>query len=80
MIWYLILSIVLQQIEGNIIEPKMMGDRMGLPVLWVLFGVLVGGGFFGVIGMLVGVPLVAIAYSLMQALIESRLVKKQVEV
>ena len=59
---------------------KLMGDRMGLPVLWVLFGVLVGGGFFGILGMLIGVPLLAIIYSLTQALIESRLLKKQVDV
>ncbi len=80
MIWFLLFSVVLQQVEGNIIEPKMMGDRMGLPILWVLFGVLVGGGFFGAIGMLIGVPVVAIAYSLMQAFIESRLIKREVDV
>jgi predicted PurR-regulated permease PerM len=79
-IWYIILAIVMQQIEGNLVEPKLMGDRMGLPVLWVLFGVLAGGGFFGILGMLIGVPLLAIIYSLMQALIESRLQKKQLDI
>ncbi len=79
MLWYLLLSIILQQIEGNVIEPKMMGDRMGLPTFWVLFGVLVGGGFFGIGGMVAGVPVVAITYSLIQALVKSRLKKKDIE-
>jgi predicted PurR-regulated permease PerM len=78
-LWYLVVSLVLQQVEGNVIEPKMMGDRMGLPTLWVLFGVIVGGGFFGVVGMLAGVPVVAVAYSLIQALIESRLQSKSLD-
>lgn len=79
MLWYLVLSIILQQLEGNVLEPKMMGSRMGLPTFWVLFGVLVGGGFFGIVGMVAGVPVVAIAYSLIQALVKSRLKEKEIE-
>jgi predicted PurR-regulated permease PerM len=77
MLTYLIITLIIQQIEGNIVEPNMMGDRIGLPALWVLFAVLVGDGLFGIMGMIIGVPFVAIAYSLVQAMVESRLKKKE---
>lgn len=61
---FLIFLIILQQLEGNLIYPKVVGSSIGLPGLWVLAAVTVGGGLFGILGMLVGVPLAAGIYKL----------------
>ena len=62
---FLIFILVLQQLEGNIIYPRVVGQSIGLPAIWVLAAVTVGGGLFGVVGMLLGVPLAATAWKLM---------------
>jgi len=61
---FIIFLVVLQQLEGNLIYPKVVGESIGLPGLWVLAAVTIGGGVMGILGMLVGVPLVAAAYKL----------------
>ena len=63
---FLIFIVVLQQLEGNIIYPKVVGSSMGLPGIWVLAAVTVGGGVFGILGMLLGVPLAAALYRLIR--------------
>ena len=63
---FLVFVIILQQIEGNLIYPKVVGSTIGLPGLWVLAAVTVGGGVFGIAGMLVSVPLVATVYRLVR--------------
>lgn len=63
---FLIFIIVLQQIEGNLIYPRVVGSSMGLPGIWVLAAVTVGGGVMGIPGMMIGVPLMAIAYRLVK--------------
>ncbi len=63
---FLIFIIVLQQLEGNIIYPKVVGSSIGLPAIWVLAAVTVGGGMFGVIGMLVAVPVAAAIYTFLR--------------
>ena len=63
---FLIYIVVLQQIEGNLIYPRVVGSSMGLPGLWVLAAVTVGGGVMGITGMLIGVPLAAAAYLLLR--------------
>ena len=63
---FLVFILVLQQLEGNIIYPKIVGSSMGLPGMWVLAAVTVGGGVMGIIGMLLGVPLAATLYRLIQ--------------
>ena len=63
---FLIFLVVLQQLEGNLIYPKVVGSSMGLPGIWVLAAVTVGGGMMGVVGMLLGVPLVATLYRLLR--------------
>ena len=63
---FLVFIIVLQQIEGNLIYPKVVGSSMGLPALWVLAAVTVGGGVLGIGGMLVGVPMAAVVYRLIK--------------
>lgn len=59
---FLVFIVVLQQLEGNIIYPKVVGTSMGLPGIWVLAAVTIGGGIFGVLGMLLGVPIAAAIY------------------
>lgn len=63
---FLIFIVVLQQLEGNLIYPKVVGSSMGLPGIWVLAAVTVGGGIFGIGGMLLGVPLAAAGYRLLR--------------
>ena len=64
-VWFLVFLIILQQMENNLIFPRVVGSSIGLPALWVLAAVTVGGGLFGIIGMLMGVPLAAAVYRLL---------------
>ena len=59
---FVIFEIVMQQIEGNLIYPKVVGSSIGLPAVLVLIAVTIGGGVFGVVGLLIGVPLTAAIY------------------
>mgnify|MGYP004530444515 CR=1 FL=1 len=79
-LWFAIFILVLQQIDGNIIGPKILGDSTGLPAFWVIFAVTVFGGFFGFFGMLVGVPLFAVIYMLVRRSVNQKLEKKQLSV
>ncbi len=63
-VWFSIFILILQQIDGNVIGPKITGDSIGLPVIWTMIAILVGGGLFGITGMLFGVPAVAVVYTL----------------
>ena len=63
---FLVFIVVLQQLEGNLIYPKVVGTSLGLPSIWVLAAVTVGGGFAGVVGMFLGVPLVAALYRILR--------------
>ena len=63
-IYFLIFVIILQQIDGNIIGPKILGDSTGLSSFWVVVAIVVGGGLFGFAGMLLGVPTMALIYYL----------------
>ena len=71
-LWVLVLFFVLQQIEGNLIYPRVVGNSVGLPSIWVLASVTVGGSLFGVVGMLVFIPLVSTIYSLIRDDVNSR--------
>ena len=74
---FVIFVIVLQQVDGNIIGPKILGDSTGLSPFWVMFAILVGGGLFGIIGMLLGVPLFAVLYAMFSEFIASLLKKRK---
>ncbi len=63
---FVIFFVILQQLEGNLIYPRVVGSSIGLPGIWVLAAVLIGGGVLGIGGMLVGIPLTATAYRLLQ--------------
>lgn len=75
-ILFLVYIVVLQQLEGNLIYPKVVGSSMGLPGIWVLAAVTVGGGVMGITGMLIGVPLAATAYRLLQENVKKPTVQK----
>lgn len=75
-LWFLVIVLIVQQIDGNIIGPKILGDSVGLSAFWILFAILVAGEFLGLVGMVIGVPLFAIFYSLVKEFIEDKLKKK----
>ena len=79
-IWFVVFILVLQQIEGNLIYPKVVGESVGLPALWVLMGIVVGGGVGGVLGMLLGVPVFTIAYKLTSKITHDRLQKREIDI
>ena len=72
-VFFLIFIVVLQQVEGNIIYPRVVGSSIGLPGLWVLAAVIIGGGLGGVVGMLFGVPVAATLYKLLSDQVQKRL-------
>ncbi len=72
-IWFLIINVIVQQIDGNIIVPKVLGETTGLSSLWVLFSITVMGGLWGLFGMFISVPIFAILYMLLKVLVEKRL-------
>ena len=75
-LWFLIFILILQQIDGNIIGPKILGDSTGLSSFWVIFSITLFGGFWGVAGMFLGVPIFAIIYAAIRTFINTRLVRK----
>ena len=75
-LWFTIFVFVLQQLDGNVIGPKILGDSTGLPALWVMFAIIVGGGIFGIIGMFVGVPAFAVIYEFTKEYLENKLKEK----
>lgn len=77
-IFFVILFLILQQIEGNLIYPHVVGNSVGLPSIWVLFAVTVGGKLMGIMGMLIFIPLVSVLYSLLREWINSRIAAKKV--
>ena len=73
---FLIFILILQQVDGNLIGPKILGNSTGLSSFWVIFAITVFGGLFGVPGMIVGVPIFAIFYATIKALVNRSLRKK----
>lgn len=74
---FLIFLVILQQVEGNLIFPRVVGSSLGLPGLWVLAAVTVFGGLFGILGMLIGVPLTSAVYSLIKDNVKKRELKPE---
>ena len=77
-LWFVILFLVLQQIEGNLIYPKVVGGSVGLPSIWVLVAVTIGGSTMGIAGMLLFIPLCSVLYALLRRTVYERLQKKGV--
>ena len=76
---FLIMILILQQFDGNVLGPKILGESTGLSALWVLFAIIVGGKMLGFVGMLSGVPTFAVVYSLVAEDTDSRLGRKGID-
>ena len=77
---FLILFLVLQQVEGNLIYPHVVGGSVGLPSIWVLAAVSIGGSLMGVVGMLIFIPLVSVMYTLFREYVHFRLKEKKIDI
>ncbi len=75
-LWFGIFVLVIQQVDGNVIKPFLFGETMGLPAIWVLISITVGGGLFGIVGMLLGAPVFAVFYLLFAEFVTGILHKK----
>lgn len=76
---FIIMIIILQQVDGNIIGPAILGDSVGLSSLWIMFAILVGGAYFGFFGMLLGVPVVAVIYYVIKEYVDEKLEEKGID-
>ena len=76
---FAIFILILQQIDGNIIGPRILGEAVGLPTLWVMFAILVFGAMFGAVGMFVGVPVFSVIYVLVGEVISDHLERKKID-
>ncbi len=72
-LWFIIIILIIQQLDGNVIGPKILGDSIGTSALWVIIAITICGGYFGFTGMLLGVPATAVVYVLFKQHIEKRL-------
>ena len=75
-LWFILFFVILQQLEGNLIYPRVVGKSVGLPGIWVLAAVTVGGNAFGLAGMLLAVPLCSVLYTLARQGVNARLARK----
>ena len=71
--------LILQQIDGNIIGPRIIGDSVGLSSLWIMFAIILGGAYFGFFGMLLGVPVFSAIYYIFKEIVDERLEEKNEE-
>ena len=78
-VWFLILFLVLQQIEGNLIYPHVVGGSVGLPSIWVLAAVTIGGNLFGIAGILFFIPLCSVLYAMFRDFVKQRLKKRGIK-
>lgn len=76
-VYFLLFIILLQQFDGNFLGPKILGSSTGLTSFWVIFAITFFGGLFGVVGMIVGVPIFAVIYAAIKSLVNTALVKKE---
>ena len=74
-ITFVVFVLILQQFEGNVIYPKVVGGSVGLPGMWVLVAVTIGGSLFGIVGMLLGVPVFSVVYTIFKNDVDKRLNK-----
>lgn len=77
-LWFVVFIIILQQLESNIIYPKIMGKHVGLPGIWVLISVTIGGGLFGILGIITSVPICSVLYTLFDRWIKRRLEERNI--
>lgn len=76
---FIVLFLVLQQIEGNLIYPHVVGNSVGLPSIWVLAAVSIGGSLMGITGMLIFIPIVSVLYALFREVVYLKLKKNKID-
>ena len=79
-VYFIIFILVLQQFDGNILGPKILGESTGLTSFWVIFAITFFGGLFGIFGMIVGVPLFAVIYAAIKSVVNTALAKKELPI
>ena len=77
---FIVVFLVLQQIEGNFIYPHVVGNSVGLPSIWVLVAVSMGASLMGVVGMLIFIPIVSVVYTLLRGIVNRRLKEKNIKI
>lgn len=78
-LWFVVFVILLQQLDGNVIAPNIIGNSVGLPTLWIMFAIIIGGGLFGVLGMFLSVPMFAVIYVIIKEVIAIKLEHKGIK-
>ena len=78
--WFIVLIIVVQQLEGNLIYPKVVGGTIGLSGIWVMMATVIGGNLFGVLGILIGIPLVSVMYTLISEIVNKKIKDKKIDI
>lgn len=78
-LWYVIIFFVLQQFDDNFTHPRIVGGSVGLPALWAILAVLIGGSIFGFIGMIISIPLASILYSIFKNYVNEKLENKNID-
>ncbi len=79
-LWFIIFIVCLQQIDSNLIYPRVVGTKVGLPALWVLVAIIIGGGLFGILGMLLAVPTMSLIYDLTRTKVNTALENKNISI
>lgn len=77
-LWFILMFVIIQQIEGNLIYPRVVGGSIGLPSLWVLVAVTIGGSTLGIAGMLIFIPMFSVLYSLLRDAVKDKLRKRKI--
>ena len=75
---FVVFMIILQQIEGNLIYPHVVGNSVGLPGMWVLVAVTIGGNLFGIMGMLTFIPISSVCYALLRTFVNNKVEEKNI--
>ena len=78
-VWFVVMFLVIQQIEGNVVYPKVVGSSVGLPGMWVLLAVALGGELMGIAGMFIMIPVVSVIYTLLREITNKRLAEREVD-
>lgn len=79
-VYFALFILALQQFDGNVLGPKILGDSTGLSGFWVIFSITLFGGFFGVLGMIVGVPIFAVIYACIRSFVSTKLLKRNMPI
>jgi len=79
-LWFIVFLLILQQIESNLIYPRVVGSNMGISGFWIIFAVVVGNSLFGILGILLGIPLLSSVYIIVKEIAEERLRRKKIRI